>query len=65
MGDDFSEVVKRTDAAVMCAATPTLTALAGSSCGPLVRARHPGSEQRLPTLDARGIELLEAPLDDR
>ncbi len=39
-------------AAVMCAATPTIKALAGSSCGPLVNARQPGFEQRFPTRDA-------------
>jgi hypothetical protein len=32
----------------MCEATPTLRDLEGSSCGPLVGARHVGLEQRWP-----------------
>jgi hypothetical protein len=38
---------------VMCAATPTLTAFAGSSCGPVVSARHPGFEQTAPARAAK------------
>src|SRR5690348_7867355 len=41
------------DAAVMWAATPKLTAFAGSLCGPLVGARHSGLEQTCPARDAR------------
>src|SRR5208283_4347530 len=37
------------EAAVMCAATPTFRALACSECGPLVRFRQSGFEQRFPT----------------
>src|SRR5437870_2912521 len=36
----------------MCAATPRLTAFVGSSCGPLVNARHSGFEHRCPTRSA-------------
>ncbi len=37
----------------MWAATPTLTAFVGSSCGPLVKAPHSGREQRSPVRKAR------------
>jgi hypothetical protein len=37
----------------MCAATPTLTAFAGSSCGPVVSARHSGFEQTAPARAAK------------
>src|SRR5258708_33237780 len=51
--NDWSGLGPPTDAAAICAATPTLIDFSGSTLGPLVGCRQFGFEQRIPTRCAR------------